>query len=133
MITILGEVPSQKNSKKVTYINGRPVVYTSASVKEWQQSAAWQLKQAPQYQGKVTITMTIYRSTARRVDLDNMASGCLDALVKAEIIQDDSWKFVLALVVVFGGIDKANPRVEIELNPVSDSDNIDTWYGLKKS
>lgn len=113
MITILGEVPSQKNSKKVTYINGRPVVYTSASVKEWQQSAAWQLKQAPQYQGKVTITYRFYFRTNRRKDLDNAIASVNDALVKAEIIEDDRWQ-ILTIGGATGEIDK-EARVELEV------------------
>ncbi len=65
----------------------------------------------------VTLTYTYYARSNRRLDISNPCSvidkfAC-DALVKAEIIQDDDFKQVKEVVYKFGGVDKDNPRCEL--------------------
>ena len=38
-----------------------------------------------------------------------------DALVKAEIIEDDSFKQIKKVSYIFGGVDKHNPRCELTI------------------
>jgi len=65
---------------------------------------------------KSKITFDIYFKTNRRRDVQNYVGGgliaWLDALVKAEIIADDSNDCIGQPIVNFH-IDKANPRTEI--------------------
>ena len=65
----------------------------------------------------VTLTYTYYAKSKRRIDVSNPCSiidkfAC-DALVKAEILEDDSFKQIKEVVYKFGGVDKENPRCEL--------------------
>jgi Holliday junction resolvase RusA-like endonuclease len=116
MITIQGQVPSQKNSKKISCVGSRPVLYTLPIVKDWQESAAWQLKGKPNFKEPVVISYTFYVKDKRRRDLDNMIATVNDALVKAEIIQDDDWQH-LSIGQAVGALDRKNARLELKIEP----------------
>jgi len=64
---------------------------------------------------KAIIKITYYFATNRRRDADNMnLKFILDGVVKAGIIKDDSTS-VIGQVETSWGVDKNNPRVEIEI------------------
>lgn len=118
-LTIKGNVPSQKN-RKIISMNPktkRPFLRSAPAVKEWQESALLQLKQ--QWRGykmtgyPINVTLVVYYDNLRRHDLDNALSTVMDALVAAEIIEDDSTAFVECITISFGGHDKVDPRVEV--------------------
>jgi len=112
-ITLLSQVPSQKNSKIVgtNRFTGKTFVTSNRIVKDWQEEAAWQLKaEALVIPGKVVIDYTFYMKDKRRRDLDNMVATVNDALVKAGVIEDDSWQ-LLEIGGARGEYDKLNPRV----------------------
>ncbi len=96
---------------------GKPFPVTAKAVKEWQDDVHKQL--TSQYkgcsEGKVTIAYSFFVKDNRRRDLDNMASSCMDALVKAGLISDDSWQIVPKISISCAGIDKDNPRVIIDI------------------
>ena len=53
----------------------------------------------------------------RRRDKDNIASAkkfCLDALVKANVLQGDGWKYIIGFSDRFA-VDNKNPHIEIEI------------------
>lgn len=112
-ITLLGQVPSQKNGKSVG-VNprtGKIFVTSNKIVKAWQEDVAWQLKtQKLVIKGKSVIDYTFYVKDNRRRDLDNMVASVNDALVKAGVIEDDSWQ-LLEIGGARGEYDKTNPRV----------------------
>jgi Holliday junction resolvase RusA-like endonuclease len=118
-LTIKGNVPSQKNRKIISQnrATGRPFLRSAPAVKEWQESALLQLKQ--QWRGfqmtgyPITVTVVVYYDNLRRHDLDNALGTVMDALVAAEIIEDDSTNYVECICISFGGHDKADPRVEV--------------------
>lgn len=115
-VTILGQVPSQKNDKRmaINRSTGKPFPVTSKAVKAWQLSAHQQL--TSQYSGtadsKVCIAYQFYVKDDRRRDLDNMIATCNDALVKAGLLEDDCWQ-KLSIGGADAEIDKENPRVEL--------------------
>jgi len=63
------------------------------------------------------VTYTIYYSTKRAFDIDNIGSVITkfthDALVEFEILEDDNYNFVNEIVYKFGGVDKDNPRCDV--------------------
>lgn len=118
-LVVPGNVPSQKNQKIISRNNatGRPFLRSSPQVKAWQKIAFLELRS--QFSGykmtdyPVSCTLIFYFDNARRHDLDNAASGVMDALVAAEVIEDDNVNCIDCLTLQYGGIDKINPRVEI--------------------
>ena len=62
---------------------------------------------------------TVFPSSGRKFDLGNVLPAIQkftdDALVELEEISDDSWKVIKAIDYRFGGIDKENPRAELEI------------------
>lgn len=72
--------------------------------------------------GKSLVTVHFFEPNARR-DEDNVIAGCkyiLDTLKGAEIIPDDSPKYVHLLPEVF--IDRKDPRIEIEIKELDDGE-----------
>lgn len=117
-LTILGQVPSLKNSKQI-FVNrttGRPFITSSQASKQWVTDALWQLKTArPVQDYPISLTMTFYFKGKHRKDLDNAASSVLDVLRDSGVIEDDDWRYVTELHLHYGGQDKQNPRVEIDV------------------
>ena len=77
----------------------------------------WELKgqRVKPFKGPVELKMTLYARDKRSGDLSNKFESVADLLVDAGIIKDDNWNIVPKVEMMFGGIDKENPRVEIEI------------------
>ena len=73
----------------------------------------------------ISITYTLYVPSKRRCDIANVCSivdkNFCDALSHFNCIEDDNYDFIPKITYQWGGIDKLNPRVEVE---VSDYQNI---------
>jgi hypothetical protein len=65
--------------------------------------------------------MQKHPSSKRSADLTNKAEGVMDFLVEKGYLEDDNYFVVPKVVLSFGGIDKKNPRAEIEINCDSNS------------
>lgn len=122
-IVLTGQTPSQKNSKNVG-VNpktGRVFVASNKIVKDWQKTALveatlWQQRNLPEpCEEKLFATYMFFVKDMRRRDLDNMIASCNDVLVKAGILEDDSWQW-LGLSGADAVVDSTNPRVEIYLD-----------------
>lgn len=133
-ITILGQTPSQKNSKTVgkNRYTGKTFVTSNSRVKNWQESAISQLKSYPfRFSGRVEIKYMFYVKDNVQRDLDNMIASVNDILQVANaeyllknsklkpvkgtgIIKGDNWQ-LLKIGSADAEIDKENPRVEIEI------------------
>lgn len=95
--------------------------YTSNNIKKQYQAIA--LRKIPKKKCKsAEITYTLYRGDNRRVDLSNVLSihdkFFCDALTKSGFIPDDDCKHIKKIVYLHGGVDKDNPRVEIQIKSV---------------
>ena len=68
---------------------------------------------------KIELKFTLYKSSKRKVDRSNVLTVhekfFCDALVETGCIEDDNDEFLEATHYYSGGIDKENPRVEIEI------------------
>lgn len=54
-----------------------------------------------------------YFPDKRTRDIANYEKLTTDFLVKSGAVKDDDWRYITELRLLFGGIDKENPRVEI--------------------
>ena len=72
----------------------------------------------------VTITYTYFPPDKRESDLGNVlpihGKFFEDALVECGCLKDDSYKYINQIIYRIGSIDKANPRVEIEIESTND-------------
>lgn len=68
---------------------------------------------------QASISYRIYFGSRRRTDIGNWCSVIQkfteDALVSAGVIEDDDFKTVTESHFYFGGVDKENPRCEVEI------------------
>lgn len=64
---------------------------------------------------KFTVKIRVFNKDNRRHDLDNQISTILDALVKSEILRDDDQNTVTIIAAIYKGLDRDNPRAEIEI------------------
>jgi Holliday junction resolvase RusA-like endonuclease len=98
--------------------------YASAKMKkEYTELVAWCAKAArlPRME-KIDLAITWYEPNKRR-DKDNIMAGqkfILDGLVQAGVIANDGWKQIGDITHRFR-VDKANPRIEVELIEVKAS------------
>lgn len=83
----------------------------------WHYEATQQVFQQRPKQGikQCTVEITFFAPDARKADLSNKAESLMDLLVDTKILEDDNWFVVKKLTLIFGGIDKKNPRAEIEI------------------
>ena len=127
-----GTIRAKKNSKQIIRAgDGRPLIVSNKAAKANEDDMVMQFQtqgmiaplsatervRAMLEAGKAGITYqikaVIYQPNGIRRDLDNQMTSILDALVKSGAILDDCRKFVKALAVIDGGIDKSDPRAEI--------------------
>lgn len=116
-ITIYGETPSKKNQKQIfrNKYTGKPFIMSSQRHTDWHSKAITQLEGVDYLEDIKRVTLTFYTATRRKADLTNRADSVMDLLVDAQILKDDSWWVVPEILLVFGGLDKLKPRVEIEI------------------
>lgn len=119
-LTLLGRVPSKKNSKQIVFTKGRPRIISSADYLAWHETQSWALKKFKQkhkntMEGPLMVRMTFWADNKRQFDLTNKAESVMDLLVDNGILKDDSWAVVDEVVLKFGGVDKDNARVEVEI------------------
>lgn len=95
--------------------------YSGAQMKRVaQEQCEWSAKQQCKVQFKkpVRIRYTFYEKDRRR-DKSNIAAFGVkvieDALVNLQILKDDGWKYIEGYSLDFG-IDKARPRIEVEIS-----------------
>ena len=120
-ITIQGDTPSKKNSRIVLCRGGKPVNIPGKNYREWHKDALWRIEDqnistCPYKEVKAEIK--IFPKTKRKADLTNKAESVMDLLVDAEVLEDDNWSIVKEVRIIFGGVDKDNPRAECELKEV---------------
>lgn len=63
----------------------------------------------------VTIHYNFYMPDDRSRDTCNLEKGVSDYLVSQGVLIDDSWQHIKQMTLTPMGIDRANPRVEIEI------------------
>lgn len=99
------------------FFRGRiPVLLPSKRHEDWHEEQMWMLKtkRFPQLL-RAEATMTVYAMDKRPKDLSNSWESIADLLVDAGILLDDNHFCLHTVHLIFGGIDKVNPRAEVTL------------------
>jgi hypothetical protein len=119
-ITIPGQVPSKKNSKRLITVHGRTIPISSKAHEEWHRVALAHIlygeKRHPVLEHVEFVHVTIYSKTKGRFDLSNKVEAVMDILVDAGVLLDDCWSVVPDLRVTYGGVDKNDPRAIVLLS-----------------
>ena len=120
---IEGAPRTKKNHMRIVRVRGGPVPIQAASHDAWSRAAILQLQS--QCHGlranmrcegvPLNLRALVYRDRAVG-DLGNYLAAVCDALERAAVVADDKW------IMGFDGsrllIDRARPRIEIELAPL---------------
>jgi len=114
------EVYYSKKKKFILNLNNyRNAHYRVLSISKrlYSENLVPRLKGFDRFTEPVSLTYTYYARSNRRLDISNPCSiidkFTCDALVKAEILEDDSFKQIKEVVYKFGGVEKDNPRCEL--------------------
>lgn len=123
-----GIVYSKKNSKNIVtnQRTGKPMITSNANAKRQEMVMGWDFHNQAKSRGwemddektsdlQFSVEIKIWAKDRRRRDLDNQATAILDALVAGGVLPDDSVDFVPELKVQYMGIDRDDPRAEIEI------------------
>lgn len=126
-----GNIPSKKNSKRIVTRDrygrhlDRPRLLSSESHESWHPFACLELRGQVRPTDpikKAKVEITLYNKTKSRGDLTNKAESVMDLLVDMEILEDDNWFVVPNVHLLFGGVDKDNPRAIIKITPIKITD-----------
>jgi len=120
------EVYYSKKKKFILNLNNyRNAHYRVLSISKrlYSENLVPRLKGFDRFTEPVSLTYTYYARSKRRLDISNPCSiidkfAC-DALVKAEILEDDSFKQIKEVVYKFGGVEKDNPRCELVISRIT--------------
>ncbi len=105
----------KKNSRNIFYARNRVYNLPSNKYQKWHTIALESIRGQKLTRDIGQIILTFFPSTKRRADLSNKTESIMDLLVDAEILEDDNWFICSDIRMLFGGIDKENPRCEIEI------------------
>lgn len=97
--------------------NGR--VYISKEGKDYKAKVFVDCLHIPVIKPPVEINVSVYFPDNRKRDLDNLGKVLFDSLVDAKVLADDCWQVVPKITWESKGIDKHNPRLEIEIKEVN--------------
>lgn len=115
-IILSGRIPSKKNSKRMIFGRGKPLLISSAAYMDWHKEQSYRLKKIPKPIENCKIEIFFFAPDKRATDLSNKAESIMDLLVDNSILKDDNWFVVQDLHLFFKGVDTINPRAEIFIN-----------------
>ena len=117
-LTLLGRIPSKKNSKRWLKRGGKLFLVPSEAYESWHDLQMLALKRlTPDEPLKhVAVSLTFYPPDRLRGDLSNKTESVMDLLVDAGILEDDNWFAVGNVHMRLGNVDPKRPRVEIEIS-----------------
>lgn len=119
---IPGRPTTKKNSQQIwrNRATGKPFVAQSEAYQNYETACLWELKKyrGPKFTGPIRLTCRYWMPNWRSYpDLVGLIQATQDILQKAGIIFDD--KHVVSLDGSrIAGVDRDNPRVEIEIEEV---------------
>ena len=120
MITLPGEPRTKKNSQRIVYKNGKPIVLPSKQYKEYREICIWRIPahQKAHISEAVNMQCVYYMRTTRKVDLVNLIEATCDILVDAGVLADDNSNIIVGHDGSRVCYDKLDPRAEITITKV---------------
>lgn len=112
--TIPGRIPSKKNSHQIFKAGHKRWVNPSKDYTQWEINSKFFLPDT-QVDNVKKIIIIIYAPNKKKADLTNKVESIMDLMVRGQIIKDDNWFIIPKLQLIFGGVDKNNPRAEITI------------------
>lgn len=113
-IIVRGRIPSKKNSTIAMARGKRIFHFPSNKYREWHKEASKQLIFQNKFIESHKLILHFWFPDKRKTDLTNKAESIMDCLVDNGCLHDDNCCEVSELILKFEGIDKENPRCEIE-------------------
>lgn len=115
-ITIPIKPVTKKNSQQIRYRNGTPFVSQSDQYRDYEAAAIAYLK-CHKWTGNypVNVKAVFYVPDRRRRDLTNLLEAVDDCLVRAGVLEDDSWMHIYSHDGSHVCVDRINPRTEITI------------------
>ena len=123
-ITLIGRPITKKNHQQMVVAgNGRKFLIQSKAYRQYEKDCLKQLMylyKGKTITGQLSMKALYYMPTKARPDLLNLLQASADILEKAKVIENDKniYSFDNSRIM---GIDKLNPRVEIEIEEVNDN------------
>ena len=108
---------TKKNSQRIAYRGGHPIILPSAKYEQYEKDAGWFI-QPFGIDFPVNVKCLYFMPTKRLCDLVNLQEATLDVLVKYGAISDDNSRIVVSMDGSRVLYDKENPRTEIYIERV---------------
>ena len=119
--TILGEPASKANSRKMVYVRGKPMFIKSAKALSYADAFKLQCPHCQPLEGDVAVHMKIWYAS-RRPDLDE--SLILDLLQGVAYTNDRQ----VREKHIYWGLDRDNPRTEILVEGIGETQRISPFH-----
>ncbi|MBQ9160933.1 MAG: RusA family crossover junction endodeoxyribonuclease [Methanobrevibacter sp.] len=113
--TLIGRVPSKKNSRITNRKTGRS--FPSSSYVKWHKQAEKQLEKLKEenIDFPIHIHYEFFMPDLRKTDISNKIESINDLLVDIHFLKDDNWK-IIQQFSAYAQLDRDNPRVEIQID-----------------
>ena len=111
---------TKKNHQRIlrNYKTGKPFVAPSEQYKQYEAQAMWFIPKGERIDYPVNIKCLFYMPTRRRCDLTNLLESIDDIMVKAGLLEDDSYHIIVGHDGSRVLYDKEKPRTEVEITPI---------------
>lgn len=111
---------TKKNHQRIlrNYKTGKPFVAPSEQYKQYEAQAMWFIPKGEHIDYPVNIKCLFYMPTRRRCDLTNLLESIDDIMVKAGLLEDDSYHIIVGHDGSRVLYDKDKPRTEVEITPI---------------
>lgn len=108
---------TKKNHQRIlrNYKTGKPFVAPSEQYKQYEAQAMWFIPKGEHIDYPVNIKCLFYMPTRRRCDLTNLLESIDDIMVKAGLLEDDSYHIIVGHDGSRVLYDKDKPRTEVEI------------------
>ena len=108
---------TKKNHQRIlrNMRTGKPFVAPSEQYKQYEAQAMWFIPKGERIDYPVNIKCLFYMPTRRRCDLTNLLESIDDIMVKAGLLEDDSYHIIVGHDGSRVLYDKDKPRTEVEI------------------